>query len=291
MSPTLPRSYLVVPATEPEKIHKALASAANQVIIDLEDAVAPARKAEARGILADVLSSSTSRRGVLVRTNPVGSVWARHDLEALTRIAAVSGLVVPKVSSAGDVAFVDRFLAGAEAEADRRDRLTIQVLIESPEGLRAIDAVLAESARIDAVAVGYADLAVELGRPVPGSLADHTWIGVQDLIVRAARAAGVSPVSGPYLGLDDGHPFQESVVRAAAVGFDGMWTIHPKHLARVNEEFTPSAELLAWARRTLTALSDADSDGAGAVGLDNQMLDEALYRAAARVLERSEEAQ
>jgi len=275
------RAILVVPAAPAKMLEKARSLEADEVVIDLEDAVVPAAKDEARGAVVDALAQEFAAPAVAVRVNAIGSPWCHMDLAAVAGAAREHVTVVlPKVESAGDLAFADRLLAGAEAAAGRSAPVRLLALIETAAGLQAVGSL--RSPRLDGLILGYADLAASLGRPSGGEPSD--WRFAQDALLVAARAAGIQAIDGPHLAIRDDEPFRAGVAHARALGYDGKWAIHPAQLDALREAFTPTGEEVAEARETLAALERAAADGAGAVAAGDQMLDEALAVSARRVL-------
>jgi citrate lyase subunit beta/citryl-CoA lyase len=282
------RSCLSVPGSAEGKLRKAAGLGADEVIIDLEDSVTPATKDAARAAVVAALASWPPDAAVAVRVNAPRTPWCHADLAALAELPERPGsIVLPKVESAGDLAFVDRLLDGVEATAGRRRPLSVQALIETAAGLDRVTEIALSSPRLDSLILGYADLAVSLG----GSREPDEWLPVQDRLLVAARAAALQAIDGPYLGVKADEGFYAAAARARGLGFDGKWAIHPAQVAPLNEVFTPTAEELEWARAVISALERAqDQSAAGAVALDGQMLDEAVRRAALRVLAQAGEA-
>jgi citrate lyase subunit beta / citryl-CoA lyase len=275
------RSCLSVPGSSERMLAKAPDLGADELVLDLEDAVASEAKAGARDLVVAVLASGAFRgRTVSVRVNGPGTPWCHADLIALAGAEAATAVVVPKVSSPGDLAFVDRLLDGAEAAAGRELPLRVQALIETASGVAQAGAIAAASERLDALILGYADLAVSLGRP----RAPDQWLAIQDAVLVAARHGGLQAIDGPYLGTSADDAFLAAATRARDLGFDGKWAIHPSQVPALNELFTPSEEELERARAVIAALDRAPG---GAVALDGEMLDEALRAAAERVLARA----
>jgi citrate lyase subunit beta/citryl-CoA lyase len=276
------RSVLIVPGSDRRKIEKALLLGADEVVLDLEDAVAPANKAQARALVVDTLAAVDSPGGpaLAVRINSMDSPWARDDLSALATTGAVlSSVVVPKTQTPDDLTAVTDALGGHGA--------TLQALIETPAGLTHLDAICAATTRLSAVIIGYADLAATLGRQ--RNLPPHRWSAVQDRVLVAARTAGVAAIDGPHLAIADDKEFQAATRWARELGFDGKWVIHPAQIATTIREFTPTDDAVAQARRILETLEEAAARGAGAAALDGQMLDEAIAVSARRVLAQAEE--
>jgi citrate lyase subunit beta/citryl-CoA lyase len=264
---------------------KAPSLGADELVLDLEDAVAPADKEAARGRVTRLLEEGLRAS---VRVNAPGTPWCHRDLIALGSRPA--SIVLPKVEGAGDLAFVDRLLDGVEAAAGRARPLRVQALIETAAGLANVHEIAAASERLDALILGYADLAASLGRSAAGARDLDAWRPAQERLLLAARAHGLQAIDGPHLGVAVDDAFTAAVARARDLGFDGKWAIHPSQLAALNDAFTPTAEEVEGARAVVDALAAAErGQAAGAVALDGQMLDEAVRAAALRTLARAGE--
>jgi citrate lyase subunit beta / citryl-CoA lyase len=274
------RSCLSVPGSSAQMLGKALELPADEIVIDLEDAVAAPAKDEARDAVAARLSGAGWHgRTVSVRVNGPGTAWCHRDLLALADLPAA--IVVPKVEGPGDLAFVERLLAGAGAQ-----RVRLQALIETAAGLSRADEIARSSPRLDALILGYADLATSLGRSRDAPL--DLWAPAQHDVLRAARAHGLQAIDGPYLATADDDAFRAAAWRARDLGFDGKWAIHPSQVEPLNEIFAPTDDELAQARGILDTLERAErEDGSGAVALDGQMIDNAMRVAAQRTLARA----
>ena len=269
---------------------KAPLRGADEVIIDLEDAVATSAKDEARDTVVAALQEP-QYEGVrtAVRVNAARTPWCHADIIAMASAPVRPGtIIVPKVESAADLAFVERLLDGVEAAAGIAAPLRVQALIETAGGVARLDEIAGASARLDSLILGYADLSASLGRAAGARAELDSWRSIQDAILVAARTHDVAAIDGPYLGIkvDDG--FTAAAERARDMGFDGKWAIHPAQVAALNALFTPSDEEVEHARAVIDALEAAEREGgAGAVALDGQMLDEAVRVAALRVLARA----
>jgi citrate lyase subunit beta/citryl-CoA lyase len=260
----------------------------DELVIDLEDAVIPERKSEALAAVVEALDVAGFKAArVLVRVNAIGSAWAHQELIALSVASSLDGVVVPKVESAGDLAFVDRLLDGAELAGGRRERLLVHALIETPRALTALDQIVAATPRLEAIILGYADLSVSLGRSRAAVADLDRWLAVQDTVLIAARAGGVRAIDGPHLKLEDADGLVAAARRAADLGYDGKWAIHPAQLQPIAAEFRPSAAEVEHAESVLEALARAAQDGGGAVAMDGEMLDEPVRLAALRTLHRA----
>jgi citrate lyase subunit beta / citryl-CoA lyase len=279
-----------VPASSERKLEKAPGVGADEVVIDLEDAVAPAAKDEARAAaVASLAAPAWDGATVSVRVNAPRSAWCHLDIAALASLPdRPASIVVPKVDSAYDLAFVERLVDGVEAAAGRTRPVCVQALIETAAGLVNVAEIASASARLDALILGYADLAASLGRNRAAQADLDSWRPAQDAVLVAARAHGLQAIDGPHLGVAVDEAFTAAATRARDLGFDGKWAIHPSQVPTLNELFTPSAEEVQRAREVVEALERAERDtGQGAVALDGEMLDEAVRAAALRVLARA----
>ncbi|EME20888.1 HpcH/HpaI aldolase/citrate lyase family protein [Rhodococcus triatomae] len=268
------RAALVAPGSDDRKARKALASPADEVVLDLEDAVTPDHKDTARDLVARLAAEFGRERTVSVRINGPGTRWFAADLAAV-RSAAIASVVIPKVESAADLTEADGMLAGCDVR--------VQALVETPTGVENIGEIV-HGPRLDAVIIGYADLGAALGRS-PVARPEH-WLYVQDRVLHAARAAGVQAIDGPHLGTADDEEFRRAATWTAGLGFDGKWVIHPAQIETALGTFTPTATEIEHARTVLQVLDDAAGRGAGAALLDGRMLDEAVAVAARRTLSR-----
>lgn len=274
------RAALCVPATETRKVAKALALDVDEVVVDLEDAVALDRKEEARDAVAALQPRPHGR--LAVRVNQVGSQWHRADVAACAANPAVDSIVVPKAEDPEALAALARSLHPLENGAGRRASLRIQALVESPLGVHHAVAIASSSPQMESLIIGYADLSASFGRRV-----DASWQYVQDVVVLAARLAGIEAVDGPRLGIAVDEGLRTDAERAAALGFDGKWVIHPAQVATVQEAFTPTAEEVAWATEVVEVMESSVAQGLGAVQWQGQMLDEAVVVRARRLQERA----
>ncbi|HEY4097662.1 MAG TPA: CoA ester lyase [Baekduia sp.] len=284
------RACLSVPGSARRMIEKAAASGADEVVIDLEDAVAVDAKESARETVLTALQEvDFGATAVAVRVNAARTPWCHADLAALAGAADVLGtVVVPKVESAGDLAFVDRLLDGAEAASGRARALRVEALIETAAGVARVLEIAGSSPRLDGLILGYADLAASLGR-TPAAVADRSgWNYAREAVLTAARTHGLQAIDGPSLTVSIDAVFTADTASARDLGWDGRWTIHPQQVPALLEAFVPTAEELAWARKVVDALAAAAADEArGAIAVDGQMLDEPVRLAALRVLARA----
>lgn len=290
-TPAARRSCLSVPGSSASMLAKAHQRGADEVIIDLEDAVAASAKDEARAtVVAALQEPRYEALRTAVRVNAARTAWCHRDVIAMASPARRPGsIIVPKVESAGDLAFIDRLLDGIEAAAPSGGApMRVQALIETAAGVARLDEIAGASPRLDSLILGYADLSASLGRAAGAAAELDSWRAIQDAVLVAARTHDVVAIDGPYLGIAVNAGFTAAAERARDMGFDGKWAIHPAQVAALNALFTPSEEAVAQARAVVAALDEAErSGGTGAVALDGQMLDEAVRVAARRVLARA----
>jgi citrate lyase subunit beta/citryl-CoA lyase len=267
---------LIVPGSSERMLAKARTLAVDELILDLEDAVTPERKPEALDLVLNTLGADHSAATeVAVRINPPASPWGENEIEALAGAPSrPNTVVVPKAEDPAELA----------ALAHRLNGIGLQVLIETAAGLNRVDEVAAQPG-VHALILGYADLAVSLGRTPAGAATLDLWLAAQDRVLVAARSAGVRAIDGPFLGLDDQAGLVRSAARAAELGFDGKWAIHPAQMDPIAEAFRPDEEAIAQARQVIESLRDAPGDGA--VRVNGQMVDEPIRLAALRTLERA----
>jgi citrate lyase subunit beta/citryl-CoA lyase len=263
-----PRSYLFVPADRPERFAKALAAGADAVIVDLEDAVAPAAKTSARDAFANWLEGS-SAAAVTVRLNAPQTEWFADDLRACAH-PRVRALVVPKAERGDDLAFV----------ATRAPERAVLPLIESAAGIDAVRSIAATSG-VTRLVFGSIDFQADLG--IEGD--DDALLVFRSQLVLASRLAGLdAPVDGVTTALDDDEAITRDTARARRLGFGAKLCIHPRQVAAVNRGFLPSEAELAWAQRVLAA---AEASGGAAVAVDGRMVDAPVLLRARRLIERA----
>jgi citrate lyase subunit beta/citryl-CoA lyase len=284
------RACLVVPGSSSAKLAKAATLGADEIVIDLEDAVARGMKDAGRETVVGALAGlSFGDATVSVRVNAPRTPWCHLDVLAVASAPGpLRSIVVPKVEDPGDLAFVERLLDGAEAAGVRPAPLRLQALIETATALARVEAIAGGSPRLETLIVGYADLAASLGRSDAGAADLHAWDAIRDRVLIAARAHDLQAIDGPYLGIQADAEFSAGASWARELGFDGKWAIHPSQVAPLIELFQPSPEEIARARQIVEALGTAERRaGDGAVAFEDRMLDEAVRLAAFRTLARA----
>jgi len=267
-----------MPASNARALDKARALPADVVVFDLEDAVAPDAKPEAR---ASAVEAARGRaygpREVIVRVNGLETPWGADDLAAIAR-ARVDGVLVPKVDSPLTVTRVSAALADHGAP----ETLSLWCMLETPRGILAADAIAGASPRNLALVMGTSDLLAELNaRATRDRLALLTSL---ELCVLAARAHGLLALDGVHLDLEDDEGFAATCRQARDLGFDGKTLIHPKQLALANEVFSPASSEIDRARRVVAAHAEAQAAGRGVTVLDGRLVENLHAAEARRVL-------
>ncbi|RPH67325.1 MAG: CoA ester lyase [Burkholderiales bacterium] len=266
--PRTARSLLFVPGARPDRFDKALAAGADAVVVDLEDAVAPADKARAREAVSAWLAA---QHAVIVRINGADTAWFTDDL-ALAGRPGVAAVMLPKAERAEDLAEVLR--AGARA---------VLPLIESAAGMAALPAI-AGARGVQRLAFGSIDFQVDLGMR---DAHEDELLFFRSQLVLASRLAGLlPPVDGVSTAIDDAERLRDDVLRARRLGFGGKLCIHPRQVAGVNRHFAPSDAERDWAQRVLDAA--AASRGA-AVAVDGKMVDKPVILRAQAILEEAKD--
>ena len=274
------RSLLFTPGDRPEMLRKAPDAGADVIVFDLEDAVAPERKDEARAIVADVLKDPDfdPEPEVCVRVNSVG-VAAAVDLDVLAdALAGVDAVMVPKVRRPDDVRTLARLLDERDVDAD------VLALIETAAGVLEAQDIAAVDAT-DALVFGAEDLAADLGatRTDEGTEVLHA----REHVVLAASAAGIDAIDTIHADIEDVAGLREAARFAVQLGYDGKLAIHPGQVDPINDAFTPDEDEIEWAERVLEAKEVADAEGRGVFTVDGEMIDSPLVERAKRTLERA----
>jgi len=280
-----------VPASSERFIAKARDLAVDEVMLDLEDSVAPDAKPAARELAITALrSGGWDGKLVAVRVNDVTTPWAYQDVITVIEGApgAVDSLILPKVSDPGAVVWLDVLLGQLERSVGLEPgRIGIEVQIEDAAGLAAVEAIAAASPRLVSLVFGPADFMASIGmrsltvggQPEGYAFDAHHYPLMRMLV--AAKANGLQAIDGPYAKIHDTDGLRKAATSAAALGYDGKWVLHPGQIDIVNDAFTPSADDYQRAMRILDAYEQATSvDRRGAVMLDGEMIDEASRKLA-----------
>ena len=265
----LPVTYLFVPGNRPERFAKALSAGADAIVIDLEDAVAPAEKATARLEIASWIAELGQANNIVVRINDRQSEWFAADL-VLLHESSIRYVMLPKTESAADVETVQAAMLV--------DGLVLP-LIETGRGIRNVDAI-ANAPRVQRLAFGTLDYAVDMN--LNGD--ERGLIFPSSQIALASRCAGLAaPIASVTTSVDDAAIILADLAFARALGFGAKMCIHPRQVAIIKQALLPTAEEIDWARRVL----DAATNGLGAVQVDGRMVDRPVLLKAQAVLARA----
>lgn len=296
----LERSVLVVPGSSRKMIGRAAASDADAICIDLEDAVAPYEKAEARQSVVSALNDfDFGSKTLQVRINGLDTPFAYRDLIEIAEGAGsrLDVIVVPKVSGRDELNAASLILDGIEAATNLGRRIGLAALIESAEGLLNIRDVVTATERMEALIFGSGDFAASMAMPLEtiggmdahdAAYPGHRFHNVLISIVTACRAHGLRAIDGPFAGFKEPDALKSYSAMSRALGFDGKWCIHPAQLESVNTVFSPSTSDIAWACKVDAAYTSAMSEGKGAISVDGKMIDAANLRMVARLLKQAD---
>jgi citrate lyase subunit beta/citryl-CoA lyase len=292
----LRRCVLAVPGSSAKMAAKACALDVDQVMLDLEDALAPSAKPAARATVIDSLKQfDWTGKIVSVRINDVTTPWFERDVIEVVEAAGgrIDTIVLPKVENAADVRMLALLLSRVERLQGFERRIGIEPQIETALGLTHAESISQAHERVESLTFGPADFAASIGSPVltiggqASSYPGHVWHYALSRIVVAAKAAGRMAIDGPYGVLDNAEGLAQSAAMARTLGCDGKWAIHPAQIEIVTSAFTPSDEELERARRIARRYADlADREGGGAVSYENELLDAATARLAGSLLKR-----
>ena len=267
VTPRPRRSALYMPGANTRALEKARGLPADVLILDLEDAVAPDAKAQARANVAAALAQGGyGKRELVLRVNGLATPWGHADLTAAAAMA-LDAVLLPKVESADAVRQAEAVLAAAGAPA----HLALWCMMETPLGMLHAEAIAAASPRVACLVMGTSDLAKDLhARHTRDRLPMLTSLG---LCLLAARAYGLAILDGVHLDLADDEGFAASCAQGRDLGFDGKTLIHPKTLAAANAAFAPAPEEVAWSRRIIAAHAEAEAAGKGVVLVDGRLIE------------------
>jgi citrate lyase subunit beta/citryl-CoA lyase len=279
---TLRRSQLFVPGNDEHKIRKSLELKCDSIIFDLEDAVPANEKSKARDLLARLLSEldweggnnnkKKMRKELCLRVNPINSPYFDSDVSKFNEEEKISSLVIPKAEGGGALGRAQGLSGGKN----------LIPLIETARGLLQIEDIV-RTQGVVAVSFGAADFANSVG----GSTKAYSGnVYVKTKIAVAARAYGVDPIDNVYFDLSNLEGFREEAIRSKELGFVGKQVVHPAQIEIANEVFSPSAEEVERAKRVVEAYEQASSLGAGAIRMNDELVDAVHYRSAKLLLER-----
>jgi malyl-CoA/(S)-citramalyl-CoA lyase len=291
---------------------KAAKSAADIVFLDVEDAVAPDDKAQARKNIIEGLNDiDWGRKTMMVRINGLDTHYMYRDVvdivEACPRLDMI---LIPKVGTPADVYAIDMMVTQIETAMGRTKRIGFEVLIETALGMANVEAIAQSSKRLEAMSFGVADYAASTRARTTviggvnkdsGVLTDRDadgnreyfwtdpWHAAQTRMMVACRAYGLRPIDGPFGDFSDTDGYLSAANRAAVLGYEGKWAIHPSQIELANQVYTPSEAEVTRAKRIMQAMDEAAKAGKGAVSLDGRMIDIASIRMAEALLAKAEQ--
>jgi citrate lyase beta subunit len=272
------RSLMFVPGTRPDRFEKAMTAGADAVVLDLEDAVEPSRKTEARGHVAEFLSRPPVSDAIrVVRFNAVNTAAGEADLEFFGPSPSFDGLLLPKVETVGLVDLVNRIFV---EHAGKRVPLLLQ--LETPRGLLRAADIAAADAPIAAVVFGAEDFTAQLG--VPRTIEGEELLLARSQVVLAAAAAETDAIDTVFIDVNDVQTLRRDCERARALGFRGKIAIHPKQVPVINEVFTPGGAEVGRARRIIETYEAAAASGVGVTTLQGQMVELPIVDRARRLV-------
>lgn len=293
----LRRCELSTPGSNEKMIEKALGTSADVVFLDLEDAVAPNQKVEARGKVIQALRSlNWGKKTRAIRMNNIETEYAYQDVIEVVEKAGdyLDLIIIPKIKAARDVFWVDTLLTQIETRLKMRKKIALEVLIEEVQALINVEEIAKSSPRLEAIIFGPGDFSASQGvrmTTIGGSVTTYPgdiWHYARSKIVVAARAAGIEAIDGPYADFRHPEGYREEAVRSSTMGFTGKWAIHPSQIEIANEIYSPTKDEVDRARRLEKAYAQAEADGLGAVTFEGVMIDAASVRIIRNVIEKAD---
>lgn len=307
----LNRSELAVPGSQPNMFQKAAESEVDVIFLDLEDAVAPDEKAQARKNIIKALNEiDWGNKTMSVRINGLDTHYMYRDVVDVVEQAGerLDLIMIPKVGTAADVYAVDMMVTQIEDAMGYKKRIGFEHIIETALGMQNVAAIAGASKRNESLHFGVADYAASTRArtTVIGGVNEHysvltdpladgsrqvhwgdMWHHALATMVVAARANGLRPIDGPFGNFQDPEGYKAAAYRAAVLGCEGKWAIHPSQIALANEVMSPSAAEVERAQKILKAMAEAEAAGKGAVSLDGRLIDYASIRQAEVLVEKA----
>ena len=277
-------------------LEKASGLQVDEVFLDLEDAVAPAAKSNARGMIVEAVNRHEwLPKTICVRINDVETHYCHDDIIEVVTGAGnrIDTIMLTKAKSAHDVMFVHNLLNQLEVKLGIEKRIGIECLIEEVEGIARVDEIAAASDRLEALTFGMGDYAASQKMQLQsiggsGDYPPDLWHYPRYRMIVACHANGLDPVDGPFANFSDMDTFRTECQRCLTLGMAGKWAIHPNQVAPAMEIFTPDAEAVARARKHQQAYSEALEQGIGAITIDGEMVDAATIRIVRNIIDRAD---
>ena len=308
----LNRSELAVPGSSPEFFEKAANSTADVIFLDLEDAVAPDDKEKARENIIKALNEvDFGNKIISVRINGLDTHYMYRDVVDILEKGGerLDLIMIPKVGTSEDVYAVDMLVTQIEDKVGRKKKIGFEMIIETALGMQNVYKIATASKRNESLHFGIADYAASTKAKTTGigtqnpkysvltdpdskgnrqTVWDDMWHYPLSRMVIAARAAGLRPMDGPFGEIKDPEAYESSANRAAVLGCEGKWAIHPSQIDLANKIFTPPKEEVDKAKRILKAMKEAQKQGKGAASLDGRLIDLASVRQAEVMVQKAE---
>ncbi|MCH9748101.1 MAG: CoA ester lyase [Alphaproteobacteria bacterium] len=309
----LNRSELAVPGSQPQMFEKAAKSAADVIFLDMEDAVAPDEKQGARKNIIKALNElDWGNKTMSIRINGLDTHYMYRDVVDVVEQAGerLDLIMIPKVGTAADVYAIDMLVTQIEDAKGLKKRIGFEHIIETALGMQNVNEIAASSKRNESLHFGVADYAASMRArtTVIGGVNEHysvltdpgedgsrqvhwgdMWHSAIANMVVAARANGLRPVDGPFGNFSDPDGYRAAAFRAAVLGCEGKWAIHPSQIELANEVMSPSDAEITKAHRILGAMAEAEAGGKGAVSLDGRLIDYASIRQAEVLVEKAKQ--
>ena len=295
----LQRSELAVPGSNPTMFEKALKSEADYIFLDVEDAVAPEDKERARQNIIETLNDldwKAYNKTISVRINGIDTHYMYRDVVDIVEQAGhkLDTILIPKVGVPADVYLVDAIVTQIEMYKGITHRIGLEALIETALGMANVEAIATSSKRLEAMHFGVADFAascrartVIIGGLNPDYPGDQ-WHAALSRMVVACRAYGLRAIDGPFGDFNNPEAYRAAAQRAAVLGYEGKWAIHPSQITLANEVMSPPEKEVTRAKRILEVLAEAAKAGKGAAQLDGRMIDAASARMAENIVKTDE---
>ena len=308
----LNRSELAVPGSSPDFFEKAAKSDTDIIFLDLEDAVAPDDKEKARENIIKALNEvDFGNKIISVRINGLDTHYMYRDVVDILEKGGerLDLIMIPKVGTSEDVYAVDMLVTQIEDKVGRKKKIGFEMIIETALGMQNVYKIATASKRNESLHFGIADYAASTKAKTTGigtqnpkysvltdpdskgnreTVWSDMWHYPLSRMVIAARAAGLRPVDGPFGEIQDPDAYESSANRAAVLGCEGKWAIHPSQIGLANKIFTPPEEEVIKAKRILKAMEEAQKQGKGAASLDGRLIDLASVRQAEVMMQKSE---
>src|SRR5580704_240113 len=296
MALRLRRSELSVPASSIKMMEKAIASDADLVFLDLEDAVAPAQKEAARKNAIEALRIGNWGKKVrAIRVNGADTHWAHDDVIEMVEGAGefLDVIIVPKPKAPRDIWFFDTLLNQLETKLHLKRKIGLEALIEESAALANVEAIASCCPRLEALILGFGDLSASqgmrfgVGTDPANRYPGDVWHHARGRMITACRANGIDAIDGPFGNFKDPEGYRREATWAATMGAVGKWAIHPSQIELANDVFAPTSHEIESARKMSEAYQAATRDGAGAAGAGGMLVDAVAVRIFEGVLERA----